>query len=645
MAKDLPLSELESTITHLFGSGVALSSHRVYPLILKTLPSVRLAIVLALVFTSAIVVRISRWDVFWSRAPQAKTEAPLLNTWQHKSAPPSTQALDSTLFIPRGLAQLMRNLGVTPVQGVTVALGAILVLLVLAGVSLHRAAESSRKSEERFARIFQSSPLAFTITTRKEGRYVDVNDAFLQMLRYERKEIMGRSSLDLNVWVDPEDRTRMLQVRESSASNGLRTRMRTSRGEVRHVKVWSELIEFDGVPCVLAITQDVTETQHLEDQFRQAHKMEALGCLAAGVAHDFNNLLSVTMGYSELSLQQMDPSHPLARNLREIKMAAERAVSLTRRLLGFSRQQILFMRILDLNAVLDNLHQMLLRMIGEDIALVFKPGIGLGRIKADLGQIEQVLMNLIVNARDAMPKGGTIIIETSNVELDDGYVDSYFSVPRGRYTLLSVSDSGSGMDEKTLSRIFEPFFTTKAPGQGSGLGLSTVYGIVKQSEGHIWVYSEPSRGTTFKMYFPRREEIAEPVLQSTPEAEPSGGVETILVVEDDASLRKMVVTLLASTGYKVLEAGTAEAAVRMVRSLNGPVDLLLTDVLLPDLNGVELSALLKTIQPGLRVLLISGYTRDLIAQYEAIDPKLKLMEKPFTRRALLATIYDVLHNG
>jgi two-component system, cell cycle sensor histidine kinase and response regulator CckA len=622
-----------------------LSSHRVYPLILKMLPSVTLAIVLALVFTSAVVVRASRGDVLWSRAPQSKTEAPLANTWQHKSAPPSTQALDSTFFIPRGLAQLMLNLGVTPGQGVTVALGAILILLVLAGVGLHTAAESSRESEERFARIFQSSPLAFTITTREEGRYVDVNDAFLQMLRYERKQIMGRSSLDLNVWVDPEDCTRMLEVKQSSASQGLRTRMRTSRGEVRHVKVWAERIEFDGEPCVLAITQDVTETQHLEDQFRQAHKMETLGCLAAGVAHDFNNLLAVTMGYSEISLQQLDPGHPLARNLMEIKMAAERAGLLTRRLLGFSRQQILFMRILDLNAVLDNLHQMLLRMIGEDIALVFKPGIGLGCIKADLGQIEQVLMNLIVNARDAMPKGGTIIVETSNVELDDGYVDSYFSVPRGRYILLSVSDSGIGMDEKTSSRIFEPFFTTKAPGQGSGLGLSTVYGIVKQSEGHIWVYSEPSRGTTFKMYFPRREESAEPVFQSTPEAEPSGGVETILVVEDDASLRKMVGTLLTSTGYRVLEAGTAEAAVRTVRSVKGPVDLLLTDVLLPDLNGVELSALLKAVQPGLGVLLISGYTRDLIAQYEAIDPKLKLMEKPFTRRALLATIYDVLHNG
>jgi two-component system cell cycle sensor histidine kinase/response regulator CckA len=611
---------------------------------LKTLPGARLAIVFALVFTFAVIVNLFSFDVFRSHAHPLQTEEVLLRPgWQPERGQASIQTLDAKLSVPRDLAQVMSKIGLAPAQGLTGVLGVILALLVLAGVGFRAAARSSRESEERFARIFQSSPLAITISTQKEGRYVDVNDAFLQMLKYDRKEIIGRSSLDLNVWVDPEDRVRMLQLKGSSANKALRTRMRTSRGEIRQVNLSAELIELDGMPCVLAITQDVTETQELEDQFRQAHKMQALGRLAAGVAHDFNNLLCVTMGYSELSLQHIDPAHPVARNLIEIKLAAERAVTLTRRLLGFSRQQILFPRILDFNAVVDNLHQMLLRMIGEDITLVFKPGIGLGRIKADLGQIEQILMNLIVNARDAMPKGGTIIIQTSNVQLDDGYVDSHFSVPPGRYIMLSVSDSGSGMDERTSSRIFEPFFTTKAPGQGSGLGLSTVYGIVKQSEGHIWVYTEPGRGTTFKMYFPRREESAEPVPQSTPETEPGGGVETILVVEDDESLRKMIVTLLASAGYKVLDAGTAEAAVRIAQSAEDPIDLLLSDVLLPDLNGVELSALVKTIQPGLRVLLVSGYTGDLIAQYKAMDSNVKLVEKPFSRRGLLANVYDVLH--
>jgi two-component system cell cycle sensor histidine kinase/response regulator CckA len=611
---------------------------------LKTLPSVTLSIVLALVFASTIVIATSPVGVFRLHSYQSGNEGSLLEIGAHQSGRPSIQTFDSGFYVPRDVAVLMSKLGLTPAQGIALALGGILVLLVVAGVGFHTAAQSSRESEERFAKIFRSSPLAITITTQKEGRYVDVNDAFLHMLKYERKEIIGSSSLDLNVWVDPEDRARMLQLKDSTANNALRTRMRTSRGEIRQVSVSADLMELDGIPCVLAITQDVTDTQHLEDRFRQSHKMEALGRLAAGVAHDFNNLLCVTMGYSELSLQLVDPAHPLARNLTEIKMAAERAVSLTRRLLGFSRQQILFPRILDLNTVVDNLNQMLLRTIGEDIALVFKPEIGLGSIKADLGQIEQVLMNLIVNARDAMPKGGTIIIKTSNVQLEEGYVDSNFSVPPGRYVLLSVSDSGSGMDQRISSRIFEPFFTTKAPGKGSGLGLSTVYGIVKQSEGYIWVYTEPARGTTFKMYFPRREEGAESIPEETPEVEPGGGAETVLVVEDDESLCKMTVELLRDAGYEVLHAGNAESAVQIVKSANQPVDLLLSDVLLPDLNGVELSALLKGIQPGLRVLLVSGYTGDLIAQYRAMDPNVKLMEKPYTRRGLLAAIHEVLHS-
>jgi PAS domain S-box-containing protein len=611
---------------------------------LKIFARVRWTILLALVCTSAAVAQgsppdTSRSSVHWPNIQAASFSQ--ARQFDRKQA--SIQIGNLTLLAPGNAVLVTSKFGLTPTEGVAGALATILVLLVLAGAGLRAAAQASRESEERFAKIFRSSPLAFTISTQKEGRYLDVNDAFLQMLKYERKEIIGRSSLDLNVWVDPDDRVRMLQLKDSP-DKVLPTRMRTSRGETRQVNVSAELIELEGVPCVLAITQDVTETQRLEDQFRQAHKMEALGRLATGVAHDFNNLLCVTMGYSELSLQHVDPAHPLARNLTEIKKAAERAASLTRRLLGFSRQQILFSRILDLNTVIDNLNQMLLRTIGEDIALVFKPGIGLWQIKADLGQMEQVLMNLIVNARDAMPKGGTIIIETSNVQLDDAYVHSHFSVPSGQYVMLQVSDSGSGMDEQTASRVFEPFFTTKAPGQGSGLGLSTVYGIVKQSEGHIWVYSELGRGTTFKMYFPRRAGNEEPIPESLPEVEPRGGIETILVVEDDESLRKMTVTLLESAGYKVLDTGTAESAVRIAQSAKEPLHLLLTDVLLPDLNGVELSALLKKSRTDLRVLLISGYTGDLIAQYKAMDPDAKLIEKPFTRRGLLTAIYDVLHH-
>jgi len=561
----------------------------------------------------------------------------LSSRWRIEESEATSKTRTLELFVSRDFAGAL-----TPAEGVAIVLGAVVILLVLAGIGVRTAARSSRESEERFAKIFRSSPLAITITTQADGRYLDVNKAFLQMLGYERKEVIGHSALGLNVWVDPMDRIKMLHSTESSKT--IRTRMRTRGGDIREVSVSAELIELDGLPCVLAITQDVTETQLLEEQFRQAHKMEALGRLAAGVAHDFNNLLCVTIGYSELSLQYLDPTHPLVRNLVEIKKAADRAATLTRRLLGFSRQQILFPRILDLNTVIDSLNQMLLRLIGEDIALVFKPATDLGRIQADLGQIEQVLMNLIVNARDAMPRGGTIIVETANVHLEDSYLDSHFSVPPGRYVMLALSDSGSGMDARIASRIFEPFFTTKAPGQGSGLGLSTVYGIVKQSDGHIWVYSEPGQGTTFKLYFPVRAESADPGPQPLQEAEPLNGVERVLVVEDDESLRNMITTLLESVGYHVLAAATAESAVRILQSLEGTLELLVTDILLPDLNGVELAALFKKSRPDLRVLLMSGYTGAFIEHYKTIDPNVKLLEKPFSRRALLATIYDTLHN-
>src|SRR5882724_9198732 len=487
------------------------------------------------------------------------------------------------------------------------------------------------KSEEKFAKAFRSSPLAITISTQGHGRYVDVNDAFLQMLGYDRGAVIGRTAVELEVWADPEDRATMLQqLKDSNIATGLHTKLRTRSGEIREANVSAELIELDGAPCVLAITQDVTEEKRLENQFRQSQKMEAVGRLAGGVAHDFNNILCVIIGYSELSLHHLDADHPMAKNALEIKNAANRAASLTRHLL-------------DLNAVVHSLNQMLPRIIGDDISLTFKPQVPLGCIKADPGQIEQVLMNLVVNARDSMSKGGTIVVETSNIELDADYVDSNASVRPGSYVMLSVSDTGCGMDEKTVSQIFEPFFTTKAPGQGTGLGLSTVHGIVKQSHGHIWVYSQLGKGTTFKLYFPQHEESVEEVSDWSIDIEPVGGSETILVVEDDESLRNVTVALLESAGYKVLQAENAESAIMLVRDLTESIDLLLTDALMPGMGGVELSAHLKTLRPNLKVLLMSGYAGDLIARYGAIEPEMTLMEKPFTRHDLLARVHTVLH--
>ncbi|MBZ5654100.1 MAG: PAS domain S-box protein [Acidobacteriia bacterium] len=506
------------------------------------------------------------------------------------------------------------------------------------------AEEDLRKSKERFAKAFRSSPLATTISTVDEGRYVDVNDAFLQLLNLQRQDVIGRTAVEVGFWVEPEERSRLLQgLWASGTVKGLPNGIRTSSGQIREVSVSAELIELDGLTCVLAITQDVSETKQLEEQVRQAQKMEAIGRLAGGVAHDFNNVLSVVMGYSDLALERLDPSHPVARNLSQIKKAAKGAAALTRQLLAFSRQQILFPRVLDLNSVVNNLNDMLLRLIGEDVSLTFKAGDGLGSIEADLGQVQQILMNLVVNGRDAMPTGGRIIIETSNVDLQEGYVGANApAMSPGRYVMLSVSDTGCGMDEKTMAYIFEPFFTTKGPGQGTGLGLSTVYGIVKQSNGNIWVYSEPGAGTTFKLYFPRVEAYPKSMASPVAELASVGGSETILVVEDDDSLRTLTVALLAGAGYKVLEAANAEMAICLAEEHKEAIDIVLTDVIMPGMSGRELAQRVRALRPEMKVLLMSGYAPDMIARYGAMEPSVALIEKPFTRHSLLAALSTVL---
>ena len=533
---------------------------------------------------------------------------------------------------------LSERLGLAATPRVALAFGSNLILAFLVVILLRR---NGRYRQTLFAKAFRSSPLSITISTLSEGRYVDVNHAFLQMLGYERRDVVGRTATELGIWVDPEDRAKMLDLLGNTSVKGLYTKLRSRSGEIRETNVTVELIDHNGVPCVLAITQDVTEARRLENQLRQAQRMGAVGRMAGGIAHDFNNILTVIIGYSELAKYRLGSSHPVSRHLGEIKSAGERAASLTRQLLAFSRQQVLYPRILDLNAVINNLTQMLLRMVGEDVSLSFKPG-AVGHIKADLGQIEQVLMNLIVNARDAMPNGGTIAIETSSVDLVDGYIDSHLSVRPGRYVMLTVSDTGCGMDEKTISQIFEPFFTTKGPGQGTGLGLSTVYGIVKQSDGYIWVYSEPGRGTAFKLYFPESKQAGQEHSTPTPTPDPVVGTETILVVEDDEALRKLITALLDSTGYKFVEAANGEAAINLVQNSNDHIDLLLTDMLMPAMSGVELSAQLRKLRPGLKVLLMSGYAGDVIARYRADETETMLIEKPFTRHGLLSKIRSAL---
>jgi len=384
------------------------------------------------------------------------------------------------------------------------------------------------------------------------------------------------------------------------------------------------------------------ELNRLEAQIRQAEKMEAVGRLAGGVAHDFNNLLMVIRGYTELLLSRADQSDSLSASAKEIQKAADRATALTQQLLALSRKQVVQPQVLDLNAVVADMDKLLRRVIREDIERVTLLKPGLGRVKADQGQIEQIIMNLAVNARDAMPKGGKLIVETSNVELDEGYVSSHPVVTPGSYVMLAVSDSGAGIDQETQTRIFEPFFTTKENGKGTGLGLATVYGIVKQSGGYIWVYSEPGQGTTFKIYLPRIEETDEKAKLEEAIAPPARGSETVLVVEDEMSVRRLTRQFLEENGYRVLEAIEGCEALRISNQHKGPIHLLLTDVVMPQMSGRELAHSLVPLRPEMKVLYMSGYTDDAIVHHGLLEQDIAFLQKPFTLDALAHKVRAVL---
>ena len=381
-----------------------------------------------------------------------------------------------------------------------------------------------------------------------------------------------------------------------------------------------------------------------EEQLRQSQKMEAVGKLAGGVAHDFNNLLTVITGYSELTLRRLNETDPLRRNIEEIKVAGDRAASLTRQLLAFSRKQVLQPEVMDFNAVLVEMFKMLQRLIGEDIDLLPVLDPSLGQIKADPGQIHQVLMNLAVNARDAMPQGGKLTIKTANIDIDEEYASHHVSVRPGRYVMLSVSDSGSGMDEATQARIFEPFFTTKEVGKGTGLGLSTVYGIIKQSGGNIWVYSEVGKGTTFKIYLPRADQEFETIEDSVSDDLPVG-TETILLVEDEEMVRHMTREILQLSGYRVIEAMHGVDALQVCKLHDGPIQLMLTDVVMPQMGGRVLAEQAAQLRPEMRVLYMSGYTDDAIVHHGVLDKNMAFIEKPFPPDALARKVREVLDAG
>jgi PAS domain S-box-containing protein len=508
-----------------------------------------------------------------------------------------------------------------------------------------QAEKKLQKSEDMFGKAFRNSPLAISITTEKEGRYVDINEAFLRTFGYERQEVIGRTSSELGFfWPDAEKRNEMFRhLAKDGRLTGFRLQGQTSKQETLQLEVFAELIDLEEDRCLLAITRDITESLRLETQSRQVQKMDAVGLLAGGVAHDFNNLLGVIMGYSDLVLEASPRDDLRYRQVQQIRKASERAISLTRQLLAFSRKQIFQPKILDINALVTEFSKMLRRMVDENVELVSCLDRSLGHIKADPGQIEQVIMNLVVNARDAMPSGGRVTIETSNAYLDDTYCQAHPVAQPGRYVVVAVSDTGMGMNDKTQARIFEPFFTTKEQGKGTGLGLATVYGVVKQSGGYVWVYSELGKGTTFKMYFPRVDGLSEPSETSNDgKNKIKRGSETILLVEDADLLRTLTCTLLENNGYIVFVAVNGVDAIKLSESEARTIHLLLTDVVMPGMSGPELANYLTAKRPDLRVIYMSGYTNDTITNQGVLDPGINFIEKPFSQEALMSEVRAVL---
>jgi two-component system cell cycle sensor histidine kinase/response regulator CckA len=503
--------------------------------------------------------------------------------------------------------------------------------------------EMLRQSEERFSKAFCFNPLPMTISTKADGRYLDVNDSFLALVGGERDSVVGHTMSELAIWVEPEDRiTMMRRLREQGRVIGLPARIRASTGVVLQARVSAEQIELLGQLCVLAVTEDTTEMRLVQAQSEQSKKMEAVGRLAGGVAHDFNNLLGVIMGYSELLIEQLDPETQIAKHLLQIKLAAARGAHLTRQLLVFSRQQVVSLKLLDLNAVIREAAKLLSRVVREDIILSYQTSVSVELIKADAGQIEQVLMNLVVNARDAMPDGGQITIATNSIALNEKYCLGHEPVIVGDYVMLEVRDTGCGMDESTKAHVFEPFFTTKQPGKGTGLGLASVYGIVQQCGGYVSISSELGRGTTFKLYFPRMQGQID-FGTTAINTKSIGGNETILLVEDEPALREITASILRSAGYTVVEANTPTKAIQLAETHPERIHLLLTDVIMPHMSGVELSKRLKTSMPHLKVIFASGYGGDELAKQLTIATDAVLLSKPFSKTSLLDLVHAVLH--
>jgi len=478
-----------------------------------------------------------------------------------------------------------------------------------------------------------------------EGRFLDVNPALVNMLGYSSIEEILSLDINQDVFVDTEERQRILRCFEKEhAILNVEARWKRKDGSIIIVRASGRSnLGADGkVSGFEVIVEDVTERRALEERLRQAQKMEAVGRLAGGIAHDFNNLLTVIQGYSELMLQETTSTSQFSNEVMEIKKAADRAATLTSQLLAFSRQQVMVPRILDLNRIVVSLESLLKRLLGEGNTLKILTAVELGNIRADASQLEQVIMNLAVNSRDALTGNGSFTLETSNEMLDEVFAREHVGAIPGAYVTLTVTDNGQGMDAETRSRIFEPFFTTKPAGKGTGLGLATVYGIVKQSEGYIHVCSEVGQGTSIRIYFPRVNENVENTVSDVAEAPPRKGNETVFVVEDEDGVRAIVQSVLSRNGYYVLTASDAQSAKDQFESHAGPIHLLLTDIALKHINGRQLSQQFRALRPELRVVLMSGYTDDAVVHQGLLNQDTDFLQKPFNSHDLLKIVREVL---
>jgi len=509
-------------------------------------------------------------------------------------------------------------------------------------IERRRSEDALRKNEEMFRLLFTYNPLPTWVMDRESLGFLEVNEAAVLQYGYSQNEFKRMSVLELR---PEEERAKYLDQLSRIPDEGLyhgHWKHRKKDGKVIQVETISHQLEYAGRRVRLVVARDISERHLLEQQLRQSQKMEAVGRLAGGVAHDFNNLLMVIKGHTELLLNVLPNEEKYSRKIEQIDRAADRASTLTRQLLAFSRLQVLQPQVINLNGVVEEMGKLLPRLIGEDIELVIRGSEDLGAIRADASQMEQVIMNLAVNARDAMPEGGRLLIETSNAELDSNYNAVHPIVRQGRYILLAVSDTGTGMSAETQARIFEPFFTTKPQGKGTGLGLSTVYGVVKQSGGFIWVYSEVGRGTSFKIYLPRVDQPIERAGAVRVATEAPRGTETIVLAEDEKDVREVAREFLESGGYTVIEARDGTEALKRVEKHDGAIHLLVTDMVMPGMTGQELSAKLLQHRPEIRVLYMSGYSEKAATDSTFGGSAIRLLTKPFSRWALLRAVHEIL---